>query len=92
MDMKRMAAALGLALLLGGGIGCRDGGGADGRPADEPPETGQVVAGGGAATATRVATPAATADAGADAAGRTPSERTIISVARGASPAEPQAR
>ena len=81
METRRKAAVLGLALVLGGGTGCRDGRTAHGGPAAEPAETGALAPGAGA-TATRVAAPAA---GGGEA--RTQSERTIIQVARGASPA-----
>jgi len=85
MNMIRKAAALGLAVALGGGIGCRDG-----RSGAERPETGQVAPGGERATATRVVeapAPAAAPAANGGDAGRTPSERTIIEVARASSPA-----
>jgi len=70
--------ALGLALGLAGAPGCRDGGASGDRSADWL-ETGSAARG------TRVAAPIAPVEDGTDA--RTPTERTIIQVARGASPA-----
>jgi S1-C subfamily serine protease len=75
MEMRRRAAALGLALVLGW-AGCRDVG---------TPRGGELAPGAGQAAVRRVAAPAPAADGGD--AGRTPSERTIIGVARAASPA-----
>ncbi|HET7041150.1 MAG TPA: hypothetical protein VFI13_03995, partial [Gemmatimonadales bacterium] len=88
MDMRRKAAALGLALVLGG-AGCRNGRTTDGGSAGGLPETGELTPGAGQAAARRVAdpVPAPAPPAGNGDAGRTPSERTIIGVARAASPA-----
>jgi S1-C subfamily serine protease len=78
MDTERKVAALIFALALTSSIGCKLDRTGRGQPAEE---TGQVRPGGEEATATRIA---AAAPGGED---LTPEERTIIGVARAASPA-----
>jgi serine protease Do len=84
MQTKRNAATLGFALVLAGGIGCRNGRDTGDQRTAEGVETGQVGTG-REVTATRTMAPPA--NGGAPAAGRTPTEQTIISVARTAAPA-----
>lgn len=79
MHIARTAAALGLALGVLGAAGCREGGASGDRSSADWLETGS------APRATRVAAPIAPVKDGTDA--HTPTERTIIQVARGASPA-----
>jgi serine protease Do len=78
MDTGRKIVALVFALTLTGGIGCKLDRTGRGRPAEE---TGQVQPGGGEGTSTRIATVAPGEEE------LTPEERTIIGVARAASPA-----
>lgn len=79
MHDARTLAALGLALAVIGAPACRDGGGSGNRASADWLETGSTAKG------TRVAAPIAPMKDGIDA--RTPTERTVIQVARGASPA-----
>lgn len=79
MNIARTVAALGLALAASGAPACRDGGAAGDRSPDDWLETGSAARG------TRVAAPIAPVKDGTDA--RTPTERTVIQVAREASPA-----
>ena len=79
MHDARTLSALGLALAVIGAPGCRGGGAVGGRSSTDRLETGSAARG------TRVAAPIAPVKEGTDA--RTPTELTVIQVARGASPA-----
>ena len=82
MDMQGRIAALGLALVAVGGLGCEARPGTTGGAEAEWPETGQLGAGAGAVPATPVAAPPGTAGSR----DRSPAELTIIGVARSSSP------